>query len=89
MHLSTLILYKLDEEEEKRLGVWQQEIKWSLNGYGNINIDYYYSLDILKEDAMEECDHKLKNNNNKCTVCNFITNYNGKKSWSKGNIKIS
>ena len=42
---SSLVLYELDEEEEKRLGVWQQDIKWSLNG---CEYDYYYSLEDLK-----------------------------------------
>lgn len=77
---TSLILNELDMEEEKRLGVWQQDITWTLNGCGGENPDCYYSLDNLKEDALGLC--------NDPTICNEIKLYDGKKSWSKENIKI-
>lgn len=77
---TSLILNELDMEEEKRLGVWQQDITWTLNGYGGEFQDCYYSLENLKEDAIDICDDP--------TICNEIELYDGKKSFNKGNINI-
>ena len=85
---SSLILNELDIEEEKRLGVWQQDITWTLNGWGGENPNCYFSLVNLKNDALGICDHKKKNKIGDCKVCHEIMLYDGKKSWSKGNIKI-
>ena len=49
---ATLNLHELDEEEEKRYGVWQQEKTWTVNGYGG-EYPVYYSLSNLKQDARE------------------------------------
>ena len=84
---TTLVVYELDEDEEKRLDIWQQDIKWKLNGYGD-NYNYYYCLDQLKEDALVECDHKLKEDNDKCPVCEKIQIYDGTDIFDEGNIKI-
>ena len=70
----------MDINEEKRLGVWQQDITWTLNGYGGDNPYCYYSLDNLKEDALGLCDDP--------EICNEIKLYDGKKSFNKGNINI-
>ena len=77
---TSLILNELDIEEEKRLGVWQQDITWTLNGYGGDNPNCYYSLKNLKEDAIDICDDPA--------ISNEIELYDGKKSFNKGNIKI-
>ena len=84
--LSSLIMYKLDEEEEKRLGVWKQEIKWSLNGYGG-KYEYYYSLQNLKKDALDECD-KTQKKDDECPVCDKIFRYDGSEKFNEGNILI-
>ena len=78
---TSLILNELDIDEEKRLGVWQQDITWTLNGYGGDNPDCYYSLDNLKKDALDICDDPLE-------IYDEILLYDGKKSWSKRNINI-
>ena len=85
---TSLILNELDIEEEKQLGVWQQDITWTLNGYGGENPYCYFSLVNLKKDTLGICDHKNKNKIGDCNVCHEIMLYDGKKSWSKGNIKI-
>ena len=85
--LSSLSVYELDEEEEKSLGVWKQDFIWRLNGYDN-NFDNYYSLDQLKNDALEDCDHKLKEDNKNCQVCVNLLAYDGTKTFNQGNIKI-
>lgn len=84
---ATLIVYELDEDEEKRLGIWQQENKWKLNNYGK-DYEYYYSLYELKEDALVECDHILKEDNVKCPVCEKLQIYDGNSQFNQGNIKI-
>ena len=84
---STLVVYELDDDEEKRLGIWDQDVKWKLNDYGG-NYDYYYSLYELKEDALVECDHKLKEDNDKCPVCEKLQIYDGDSQFNQGNIKI-
>ena len=77
---TTLVLLVLDIEEEKNLGVWKQDIIWTLNGYGGEYSDCYYSLQNLKVDAISICDDP--------TICNEIKLYDGKKSLNKGNINI-
>jgi len=83
---STLSVYELDEDEEKRLGVWPQDIVWTLNGYGGEYIDCYYTLEELKKDALEECESKL--NNEECPIRKKILLYDGKEDLSIGNINI-
>jgi hypothetical protein len=80
---SSLVVYELDEEEEKRLGVWKQDIVWSLNGYGDININHYYSLEKIKKDALEEYEQE-----NDCNGMAKILSYLGKKDLNIGNINI-
>ena len=86
---STLILYELDECEEKRLGIWKQDITWSLNGYGgNYNDDYFFSLQKLKKEALDECLHEKKNEKGDCIICDKIMAYDGQDLFEEGNIKI-
>ena len=84
---ATLVVYKLDEDEEKQLGIWVQDVKWKLNDYGG-NYEYYYSLDKLKEDALIECNHKLKEDNKECQVCKNLVTYDGDDIFDEGNVKI-
>jgi hypothetical protein len=79
---STLCIYELDEDEEKRLGIWKQEITWTLNGYGGEYQDCYYSLEQLKKDALEDL------NEIHDTLRKKILSYNGKEDLNEGNINI-
>ena len=62
---SCLILYELDEQHEKDMGVWKQEKIWYLNTYYNpintekdffLDFDRYYSLTEVKKDAIKKCE---------------------------------
>jgi hypothetical protein len=96
---SSLVLYELDEEEEKRLGVWKQDILWYLNGdyqKGDENYDEgyahnecYYSLHNIKKDALKYCQHKNKQENKDCQDCDKIFTYDGQKPLISGNIHIN
>ena len=81
---SSLVLYELDEEEEKRLGIWQQDIKWSLNG---CRYDYYYSLEYLKRDALNSC-IQCNEKPEECPICKKIFSYDGKEDLITGSVNI-
>jgi hypothetical protein len=83
---SSLCVYELDVDEEKRLRIWKQELTWTLNGYGGEYPDCYYSLDELKKDALVECDSKL--NDEECPIRKKILLYDGKDDLNIANIKV-
>jgi hypothetical protein len=86
---ATLILYELDEEHEKEMGVWKQEIIWYLdidynkdepeNDYFSSH-DRYYSLTEVKKEAIKNCTDEK--------VIDKIFQYRGKYTFKEGNIMI-
>ena len=84
---SSLVLYELDEEEEKRLGLWKQDIVWYLDTtYYELKTrsyssgDRYYSLTDVKKDALINCvDEK---------TCQKIFKYDGKQDFIDGILRI-
>ena len=95
---SSLVMYELDEEEEKRLDVWKQDILWDLKedyqkGDENKNkvFDYddrYYSLHDIKKESLNCCQHQNKEENKDCPDCEKIFAYDGKNPLISGNIYI-
>ena len=84
---SSLCVYELDEEEEKRLDIWKQEIIWHLDteysGVEKENYSYdnrYYSLEEIKQDALAYCDNPKHRDK--------ISNYDGKINLIAGKINI-
>lgn len=84
---SSLILYELDEDLEKEMGVWKQDIVWYLDtNFNDKKIkcyfcrDRYYSLTHIKKDALTSCDNEK--------ICEKIFNYDGKQDFLEGNIRI-
>ena len=86
---SCLILYELDEQHEKDMGVWKQEKIWYLNTYYNpintekdffLDFDRYYSLTEVKKDAIKKCEDE--------SVLEKIFQYDGNGTFIQGNIKI-
>jgi hypothetical protein len=86
---STLILDELDEQHEKDMGVWKQEIIWYLdtnynkdepeNDYFSPH-DRYYSLTEVKKDAVNNCEDEK--------VIEKIFQYKGVDTFKQGNIMI-
>jgi len=85
----SLILYELNEQHEKELGVWKQEIIWYLDT--NYNIDEpeqrfflpnqrFYSLTEVKKNAINSTDDEK--------VIEEIFQYKGDYTFKKGNIMI-
>ena len=84
---SSLILYELDEDHEKEMGVWKQDIVWYLDtNYHDKKIkcyscsDRYYSLTLVKKDVIASCDNEK--------TCEKIFKYDGKQEFLEGNIRI-
>lgn len=86
---ATLILYELDEQHEKEMGVWKQEIIWCLDI--NYNKDEpetcffssnerYYSLTEVKKEAIKNCKDEK--------VLEKLFQYNGNDTFKQGNIMI-
>ena len=84
-----LILYELDEQHEKEMGVWKQEKFWYLNTYYNPNdnendffldFDRYYSLAEVKKAAIKNCEDE--------SVLEKLFQYDGNDTFKQGNIKI-
>jgi hypothetical protein len=96
---SSLVMYELDEEEEKRLDVWKQEVIWYLTtdyqeGEENeerirySSHERYYSLHDIKKSSLEYCHHQNKEKNKDCPDCEKIFAYEGKNPLITGNIYI-
>lgn len=84
---SSLLLYELDEEHEKEMGVWKQDIVWYLDTDYNEketfkfnHNDRYYSLTEVKKDALNECNDEK--------MCEKIFKYDGKQTFEEGNLRI-
>lgn len=84
---SSLILYELDEDHEKEMGVWKQDIIWYLDtSYEKdqeteySSGDRYYSLTNVKKDAITSCDDE--------EYCEKIFKYDGNQDFIEGNIHI-
>ena len=87
---SSLILYEIDEDREKEMGVWKQDIIWYLDTsyyekkdqetlYYSSG-DRYYSLTNVKKDAIISCDDE--------EYCERIFKYDGNQDFIQGNIRI-
>ena len=83
----SLILYELDEDHEKEMGVWKQDIVWYLDtSYEKdqeteySSGDRYYSLTNVKKDAITSCDDE--------EYCEKIFKYDGNQDFIQGNIRI-
>jgi hypothetical protein len=86
---SSLILYELDEQHEKDMGVWKQMIIWYLDINYNkdepetrffSSSERYYSLTEIKKDAINNCEDEK--------VIEKIFQYNGNDTFKQGNIMI-
>tara|TARA_Y100000996_G_C22550473_1_gene653488 strand:- start:978 stop:1766 length:789 start_codon:yes stop_codon:yes gene_type:complete len=84
---SSLILYELDEQHEKEMGVWKQDIVWYLDTNYNkekeaffSSHDRYYSLTHVKKDALSYCENEK--------TCQKIFQYDGNQDFVEGNLRI-
>ena len=84
---SSLVLYELDEQHEKEMGVWKQDIVWYLDtDYNDISSvifnssHRYYSLTEVKKDALNVCKDQK--------TCEHIFEYDGKQTFKEGNLRI-
>ena len=84
---TSLVLYELDEEEEKEMGIWKQDIVWYLDiTYHEKKTPYhsrddrYYSLTHVKKDALTDCDNEK--------TCEKIFKYDGNQDFIEGNLRI-